>query len=84
MKSFQPAPPPPVAVVPESLPEFALAYEKVEATSSNIFRYFMKISDNLLSISIDDLQNNRAGKGVCDKFRRESSCLPKRPRDSFR
>ncbi|NLB59499.1 MAG: FHA domain-containing protein, partial [Lentisphaerae bacterium] len=36
-----------------------IAYEKVQANSNNIFRYQMRLSDNELSIQIDDLQTRR-------------------------
>lgn len=42
--------------------DFALnvAYEKVEATTDNIFRYALAIRDNkTLSVEIDDIQNDR-------------------------
>jgi len=41
--------------------ELTVIYEKVEATARNIFRYALNISPpNVLSISIDDLANNRS------------------------
>lgn len=58
-----PPPPPVPRATPALLPVpdvLTVAYEKVEATSSNIFRYALNIAPpNLLSISIEDLANNR-------------------------
>ncbi len=52
----RPAPPAAAAAV---LPVMDLAYERVEATSSNIFRYFMQIQHDTLVVQVDDLQNAR-------------------------
>ncbi len=38
---------------------FRLYYEKVRASNENIFRYEMRIENNAISISIDDLKQNR-------------------------
>ncbi len=46
------------AVPAASLPDLQLQYEKISATPSNIFRYYMEIGDTLI-IQVDDLQNNR-------------------------
>jgi hypothetical protein len=52
----QPAPP---LVAQVNLPVMDLTYERVEATSSNIFRYFMQIQRQTLVVQVDDLQNAR-------------------------
>lgn len=38
---------------------FRLSYEKIRASKSNIFRYEMKIENNKVSISVDDIKNGR-------------------------
>ncbi len=49
---------PSIAPIPDTL---IVAYEKIEATPDNIFRYAMNItSPNKLSIAIDDVANNRS------------------------
>lgn len=54
-----PAPQKIAAAVPAAaLPDLQLQYEKITATPSNIFRYYMDIGDTLI-IQVDDLQNNR-------------------------
>jgi hypothetical protein len=57
--------PTPVVTIPTAVVEvdksLSLAYEKVEASSDNIFYYQLTITtDGKLAISIDDLQNNRS------------------------
>ena len=47
-----------VPPAPDQTPRFELQYEKVTATPSNIFRYYMEIKGALV-IQIDDLQNKR-------------------------
>ncbi len=44
--------------LPKNLP-LTIDYEKVEADSKNIFRYALRLEENMLSIQIDDLKNNR-------------------------
>jgi len=52
------APLPPVGE--ETSPSLVVAYEKVEATPQNIFRYTLEIAQNgLLSVKIDDIENDR-------------------------
>jgi hypothetical protein len=51
-------PPTPGAVEPEPLPPLELRYEKVFATSSNIFRYSLELG-NRITVQIDDLNNKR-------------------------
>lgn len=51
----KPAPPP----VQPSVPELELAYEHVEGSSSNIFRYWLEIRNGSLLVQVDDLQANR-------------------------
>jgi hypothetical protein len=46
------------AAVVADLP-LEIAYEKVEADNSNIFRYALRLEENLLSIRIDDIKNTR-------------------------
>ena len=50
-----PAPPP----APAALPIMELTYERVVATSSNIFRYFLQIQRGNLVVQVDDLLNVR-------------------------
>ncbi len=56
-----PPPPPPVPVAPPKVDlTLSVDYEKVEASDENIFHYHLTISpERVLSIAIDDLQNNR-------------------------
>jgi hypothetical protein len=42
-----------------SLPTLDLAYEKVDATASNIFRYALSLADGTLAVQIDDVRNQR-------------------------
>lgn len=51
--------PPPPQAPPSELPVLDVVYERVEATSSNIFRYFMSVQRNTLVVQVDDLQNAR-------------------------
>ncbi|MBL7077040.1 MAG: FHA domain-containing protein [Kiritimatiellae bacterium] len=47
----------PAAAEPETL---TIAYEKVEATTENIFRYALALTeDRMLSVQIDDIMNDR-------------------------
>lgn len=41
------------------LPVMDLAYERVEGTASNLFRYSMQIRRNTMIVQVDDLQNAR-------------------------
>jgi hypothetical protein len=70
-----PAPPPP----PLYKQGMELDYEKVEADGTNIFRYHLLLSrDNVLSVEIDDIQNNRhvrREKQVDSKFVEELAKL---------
>jgi len=50
-----------VVTAPKEDITLAVDYEKVEASAENIFYYHLKISpDRVLSIEIDDLENNRS------------------------
>lgn len=51
--------PPPPPAAPADLPIMELTYEHVEATSSNIFRYFMQLEHGTLVVQVDDLLNAR-------------------------
>jgi hypothetical protein len=62
------------AAATADLPALDLAYEHVEATSSNIFRYFMQIQRETLVVQVDDLQNAR-------HIRREKKLDPALVRD---
>jgi hypothetical protein len=53
-----PPPPPPPPVVNTPLP-VALAFERVEATGSNIFRYSFEVVNNQLVVQVDDLAHDR-------------------------
>jgi hypothetical protein len=57
----RPPPPPPIPLVAPKLDQtLTVDYEKVEASDENIFHYHLTISpERVLSIAIDDLQNNR-------------------------
>ena len=57
-KQFGSAPPPPVEK-PVDLPAVEIAYERVEATASNIFRYSMDIRNHTMVVQVDDVQNAR-------------------------
>lgn len=46
-------------VVGESLSELEIDYEKVQASAKNIFRYELELTQDELSIQIDDLLNRR-------------------------
>ncbi len=50
---------PPAREVPVALPVLDVSYERVEATSSNIFRYFVEIRNETLVVQVDDLGNAR-------------------------
>ncbi|MBI4028583.1 MAG: FHA domain-containing protein [Verrucomicrobia bacterium] len=50
---------------------FRLRYEKVKASAENIFRYEMKIENDLLAVTIDDLKQER-------KVRRDKALDPAR------
>jgi len=51
----------PAAISPPTPETLTVAYEKIEATPSNIFRYALNITPpNILSIAIDDIANNRS------------------------
>jgi hypothetical protein len=41
------------------LPDLDLSYERVQATSANIFRYFMSIQKGMLIVQVDDIANQR-------------------------
>lgn len=49
----------PPATYPTDLPVLDLAYERVQGSTSNIFRYFMSIGDGRLVVQVDDLQSAR-------------------------
>lgn len=49
----------PVPAAATALPALEIQYEKVQASSKNIFRYALTLQDRELSIQIDDLQNKR-------------------------
>ncbi len=54
------AKPIPIPVQPHTnLPVLTLMFERVEGTSSNIFRYSLDLNQELLSVQVDDLQNDR-------------------------
>lgn len=53
-----PAPREPIAPADASL-GYAIEYEKVEASTDNIFRYYLTIAKGSVAIQIDDLKNNR-------------------------
>ena len=44
---------------PTNLPVLEFTFERVEGSSSNIFRYSLELKKNLLSVQVDDLQNDR-------------------------
>jgi len=52
--------PEPAAPPPEPEPAFEVDYEKIVASSMNIFRYKLLISaDGMISVQIDDIENDR-------------------------
>jgi len=53
---FNPPQPPPPEVV---LPSVELTFERVEATASNVFRYFVQVQNNVLVVQVDDLSSDR-------------------------
>lgn len=56
-RAVRPRPP---AVVPDKEHTLEIDYEKVQATSENIFRYRLRVSrERVLSVQIDDLANDR-------------------------
>lgn len=57
-----------------ALPEIELAFERVEATNTNIFRYVLTITDNRLNVQVDDLPRDR-------HVRREKKVAPELLRD---
>ena len=50
---------PPPVVVHEVFPDLEVAFERVEGSVSNIFRYALEIKDDTLVVQVDDLQSNR-------------------------
>lgn len=57
--AFFTAPPPPPVRPQVDLPVLELTFERVEGTSSNIFRYSLELKHDLLRVQVDDLQNDR-------------------------
>lgn len=55
--SGEPLPAP--APAPEEQGPVHIAYEKIQASPENIFRYELTLDDRQLTIAIDDLENNR-------------------------
>jgi hypothetical protein len=47
------------APVQTALPGVDVSFERVEASSSNIFRYVLEVIDNRLNVQVDDLVRNR-------------------------
>lgn len=62
---------------PEVLSDLDLSFERVEGTSSNIFRYFLEVENSTLTVQVDDLQSNR-------HVRREKKVAPELLRDLAR
>jgi len=44
---------------PANLPVLDFTFERIEGSSSNIFRYSLSLKKELLSVQVDDLQNDR-------------------------
>ena len=56
----RPAPAPMVPMAAQAAQTLALDYEKVQATTDNIFRYHLRLTpDRMLSVRIDDVANDR-------------------------
>jgi hypothetical protein len=49
----------PVEAPPVELADVELSFERVEASSSNIFRYVLEVGSGLLSVQVDDLVRDR-------------------------
>jgi hypothetical protein len=62
------------APVPAELPDVELRFERVEASSSNIFRYVLEIEGGRMSVRVDDLLQDR-------HVRREKSVAPELVKD---
>lgn len=62
------------APVTVALPEVELSFERVEAASSNIFRYVLEVGDGRLTVQVDDLLRDR-------HVRREKKVAPELIRD---
>ena len=43
----------------EKLPDLDLAFERVEGSVSNLFRYYLELRDDRLVVQVDDLESNR-------------------------
>lgn len=56
---FEPPPPSPPAQHQINLPVLELMFERVEGSSSNVFRYCLELKDNLLKVEVDDLLSDR-------------------------
>ena len=68
----------PLPAAPQEIPsDLDLSFERVEGSTSNIFRYLLDVRNGSLAVQVDDLQGNR-------HVRREKKVMPELIRDLAR
>jgi len=77
ISAFFEKPRPPPVQPKNNLPILEFIFERVEGSSSNIFRYALELKNNTLSVQVDDLQNDR-------HVRRDKKVMPELQRDLAR